>query len=140
MKLFYTYHSSLVLLLVRIIPGLVFLSEGIQKFLFRETLGAGRFATLGFSHPEFWAGFTGVFEITCGILLITGFLARMATVPLLIVMMVAFISTKLPMLEQKGIWAMLHEGRADFAMVISLIIILLNGPGNWSLDQGIKRR
>jgi uncharacterized membrane protein YphA (DoxX/SURF4 family) len=116
------------------------LSEGIQKFLFPETLGVGRFTTIGFSHPEFWAGFTAIFEITCGMLLISGFLARMATVPLLIIMVVAFISTKLPILESKGIWAMLHEERADFAMTITLAIILINGPGDWSLGHRIKRR
>ena len=34
-------------ILIRLMVGAVFLSEGIQKFLFADTLGAGRFAKIG---------------------------------------------------------------------------------------------
>jgi len=40
-------------LMARLIVGIVFLSEGIQKFLFPALLGTGRFQHIGFSHPEF---------------------------------------------------------------------------------------
>ncbi len=41
--------------LPRVIVGLVFLSEGIQTFLFPELVGAGRFEKIGFANPEFLA-------------------------------------------------------------------------------------
>jgi uncharacterized membrane protein YphA (DoxX/SURF4 family) len=124
---------SMALLLLRVIPGLVFLSEGIQKFLFPEALGAGRFAKIGFEHPAFWSSFTGIFEIGSGLLLLLGLLTRWAVVPLLIIMCTAFITTKWPELI-KNLWVFAHDYRTDFAMTLSLIVILLLGAGGWSLD------
>jgi uncharacterized membrane protein YphA (DoxX/SURF4 family) len=112
-------------IIIRLIVGLIFLSEGIQKFLFPESIGAGRFEKIGFSNPEFWAAFTGVFEIVCGLLVLSGFLARLAAIPLLIVMITAFITTKLPILTGKGFWPFAHEYRTDFAMTLLLIYLLL---------------
>jgi len=58
--------------LVRLLVGAVFLSEGIQKFLFPAALGVGRFAKIGIPAPEFFGPFVGVVEIVCGTLLIRG--------------------------------------------------------------------
>jgi uncharacterized membrane protein YphA (DoxX/SURF4 family) len=128
-----TGRWSLALLLLRWVPGLVFLSEGMQKFLFTD-LGAGRFARIGFSNPAFWATFTGGFEIVCGLLLIAGLLTRLATIPLLVVMGVAFVTTKWPELIHKGFWVFAHDDRTDFAMTLTLVAVLLVGAGNWSVD------
>lgn len=121
-------------LLIRLTVGLIFLSEGIQKFLFPELLGPGRFEKIGFSHPAFWAYFTGSFEITCGVLIILGLLTRIASIPLLIVMATAFFTTKWPLLIEKGFWPMAHEYRTDFAMTLCLIYLLSYGGGKLSLD------
>ena len=121
-------------ILPRIVTGLIFLSEGIQKFLFPELLGTGRFAKIGFSNPAFWAYFVGVVEITCGILILLGLLTRLAAIPLLIDMIVAFITTKYPLLADKGFWPMAHEYRTDFAMTLLLIFLLVYGGGRKSLD------
>ncbi len=112
------------LLLPRIILGTVFLSEGIQKFVTPVEIGPGRFAKIGFSHPEFWAYFTGSFEIICGVLILAGILIRFAVIPLLIIMIVAFVTTKMPILEHKGFWAFAHEYRTDFAMTLLIILLL----------------
>jgi uncharacterized membrane protein YphA (DoxX/SURF4 family) len=117
-----TYDKGIII--IRLIVGLIFLSEGIQKFLFPETIGAGRFEKIGFSNPEFWAAFTGVFEIVCGLFVISGFLVRPAAIPLLIIMITAFITTKLPILTGKGFWSFAHEYRTDFAMTLLLIYLL----------------
>lgn len=127
-------HLAVSLLLIRLLPGFVFLSEGIQKFLFADTLGAGRFAKIGFSHPGFWASFTGGFEIACGCLLILGWMTRMAVIPLLIVMVVAFVTTKWPELTDKGFWVTVHDYRTDLAMTVTLIVTWICGPGAWSVD------
>ena len=132
-KLFYT-KESFPSLIVRIVVGLIFLTEGIQKFLYPAELGTGRFAKIGFSNPDFWASFVGVFEIVCGALILIGLLTRLAAIPLLIVMIVAFITTKYPILISKGFWAIAHEYRTDFAMTLLLIFLLIYGGGGKSLD------
>jgi len=122
-------------LIPRIIVGLVFLSEGIQKFLLPEIVGVGRFTKIGFENPEFWAYFVASFEIVCGILLLTGLLTRLAAIPLLTIMATALISTKIPILLNEGFWFMAHAARTDFAMAMLLIFLLINGAGKWSADK-----
>jgi uncharacterized membrane protein YphA (DoxX/SURF4 family) len=114
-------------LLVRFVVGLIFLSEGIQKYLFPDQLGTGRFAKIGFSHPEFWAYFTGSFEMLCGLLVLLGIFIRITVIPLFIIMMVAFITTKWPLLIDKGFWPFAHEYRTDFAMTLLLIYLFIYG-------------
>jgi uncharacterized membrane protein YphA (DoxX/SURF4 family) len=113
---------------------LVFLSEGIQKYLFPESLGTGRFEQIGFQYPEFLAYLVATFEITCGILIIIGFITRIAAVPLIVIILTAIISTKIPILTSKGFWAMAHEARTDFAVTLLLLFLLLYGAGKTSLD------
>src|ERR1017187_3715218 len=69
------------LLLVRFLVGWIFLSEGIQKFLFPAALGAGRFEKIGIPAPHFVAPFVGATEIVCGTLLILGFFTLFAVWP-----------------------------------------------------------
>ncbi len=121
-------------LLVRIVVGFVFTTEGIQKFLFPALLGMGRFEKLGFTNPEFWSVFTAAFEITCGGLIILGLGTRLASIPLLIIMGVAFVTTKWPILVSQGFWAMAHEYRTDFSMTFLLIYLLIYGAGKYSID------
>ena len=68
------------ILLVRILVGWVFLSEGIQKFLFPAALGTGRFAKVGIPWPQYSAPFVGVVEIVCGTLVIVGLFTSLASV------------------------------------------------------------
>ena len=122
-------------ILVRLIVGLIFLSEGIQKYLFPELVGTGRFLQIGFGHPAFWAYFTGTFEIVCGVFILLGLFTRLVSIPLFIIMMVAFVTTKWPILLNKGFWAMAHEYRTDFAMTLLLVYLVIYGGGRWSLDS-----
>ena len=105
------------------VVGLIFLSEGVQKFILAGP-GIDRFTKIGFSHPLFWAYFVGSFEIICGIFILIGVYVRLAAIPLLIIMLTAFITTKIPILTSKGFWAFAHEYRTDFAMTMLLIMIL----------------
>jgi putative oxidoreductase len=122
------------LLLVRILVGWVFLSEGIQKFLFPGALGAGRFQRIGIAAPHFTGPFVGVVEIVCGTMLIAGFFTSIAVIPLLIDIAVAIATTKIPMLLKEGFWPAMHEGRTDFCMLLGLVAIGLLGAGKFSLD------
>lgn len=135
-------------ILVRLLVGLVvFFPEGIQKLAFPDILGAGRFATIGIPYPEIMGPFVGVVETVCGALIILGLFTRLAAIPLIIVMIVAIVSTKvpillghdfwifhLPKLARYGFWSMLHEARADFDMLLGSLYLLIEGAGAWSLD------
>jgi putative oxidoreductase len=119
--------------------GSVFVSEGIQKFLFAESLGTGRFAKIGIPSPEFFGPFVGAFEIACGSLLLLGFGTRLAAVPLVVVMCVAIATTKLPMLTKDGFWKMAHEARTDWSMLLGLLFLLIVGGGRWSIDALLSK-
>ena len=125
-------------ILIRIIVGLIFISEGILKYKQVQWLGPGRFTDLGFTNPFFWAYFTGAIEILCGTLVLSGLVTRLASVPLLIVMLTAFFATKLPIIDTRGIWTFLHEYTTDFALTLLLILLLIQGGGKWSVDRIFK--
>lgn len=125
------------MILIRLATGAVFLSEGIQKFLFPAALGVGRFTKIGIPDPEIMAPFVGVVEIGCGTLLMLGLLTRLATVPLIIDMLVAIATTKIPILLKSGFWAMAHEARTDFTMLLGCLFFLIVGAGRWSADAGL---
>jgi len=122
-------------IIIRLMVGAVFISEGIQKFLFADSLGAGRFAKIGLPSPEFLANFVGVFEITCGTLVLVGLLTRYASIPLIIIMLVSIITTKLPILTSNGFWSLAHESRIDWSMLLGSIFLIIKGGGKWSLDK-----
>jgi putative oxidoreductase len=126
-------------ILIRALVGCVFLSEGIQKFLFPNEIGAGRFAKIGLPVPEFAASLVGGCEIVAGTLVLLGLFTRLAVIPLIIVMLVAIFSTKIPLLPESGFWKMAHESRTDFSMLLGSIFLLLNGAGKWSLDAVLNR-
>ena len=121
-------------LLVRLIVGGVFLSEGIQKFLFPDALGVGRFTQIGIPAPAVMAPFVGMVEVVGGTLVLLGLATRLAAVPLVIDMLVAIGSTKIPILLSRGFWAMAHEARTDWSMLLGALFLLIAGAGPWSLD------
>ena len=125
-------------ILIRLMIGAVFLSEGIQKFLFPDALGVGRFIKIGIIYPEFFAPFIGMVEIVGGLLLIIGLLTRIAAVFLFIDICVAIITTKFPMLHT-SFWTFAHESRVDFCMFIGTMFLFIKGGGYWSLDFRQKK-
>ncbi len=139
--------------LIRIMVGGVFLSEGIQKFLFPAELGAGRFEKIGIPAPEVMGPFVGVVEIVFGSLVLLGLFTRPAALILLINISVALISTKLPILlghgfwtftlrklERYGFWSMAHESRTDFCMWLGSHFLVIVGAGILSLDYLMTRK
>lgn len=132
-------NNSRTTILLRLMVGSVFLSEGIQKFLFPGTLGAGRFLKIGLPSPEFLASFVGFFEIVCGILILTGLFTRLASIPIIIIMLVAIATTKAEVLKNEGFWEMLHGSRTDWAMLLGGIFLLIEGAGKWSFDEKLNQ-
>jgi putative oxidoreductase len=142
------------MVLIRLLVGLVvFFPEGLQKLLLPSLLGAGRFAAIGIPWPEALGPFVGVVETVCGALIIAGFLTRIAAIPLIIIMIVAIASTKIPILlgrpflgfslphlSRYGFGSMLHEARADLCMLLGCLYLLIAGSGAWSVDAWLCRR
>jgi len=124
----------------RLPVGAIFLIEGILKFRSPEEFGVGRFIRIGIPIPQFFAPFDGVFEVVCGVLLILGLFTRFAVVPMIINMLVAIYSTKIPILLSGGFWKMAHAALLDYAMLFGLISILIAGAGTWSLDERLAYR
>jgi putative oxidoreductase len=127
-------------LLIRLSVGAVFLSEGIQKFINPGEVGAGRFAKIGLPNPELLAPLVGTFEIVCGGLVLVGLLTRLAAIPLIAIMLVAISTTKIPILLERGFWAMAHDSRTDYAMLLGSVFLLIVGAGRWSLDSKLAGR
>jgi len=141
-------------LLIRLSIGpVVFVPEGVQKVMFPDILGAGRFARIGIPFPHVMGPFVGMVEIVCGMLMLVGLCTRLAAVPLIIVMIVAIISTKVPILvghdfgpfhlaadmKRVGFWGAQHEARADLTMLLGCTFLLLAGAGKWSADAALGR-
>lgn len=138
--------------LIRFVVGGVFLSEGIQKFLFPAETGAGRFVKIGIPSADVMGPFVGVVEIVFGALILVGLLTRLAAIPLIINMLVAILSTKIPILlghgfwgfslrtvPYGGFWGIAHEARTDFAMLLGSVFLLIVGAGAWSLDARLSK-
>lgn len=126
------------ILLIRLMVGAVFLSEGIQKFLFPAIRGAGRFEKIGLPSPEFLGSFVGFFEILSGALILLGLFTRLAAVPTLIIMLVAIATTKGAVLANEGFWPMMHGSRTDWAMLLGSIYLMIEGGGKWSVDRVLQ--
>lgn len=126
-------------ILIRLLVGVVFLSEGVQKFIFPGLRGAGRFEKIGLPSPEFMGSFVGAFEIICGVLILLGLLTRLASIPLIIIMFVAFATTKSEIYLKDGFWELLHGSRTDWAMLLGSIFLLIKGGGLWSVDSKLMK-
>jgi putative oxidoreductase len=134
MKALLTTRAPAAVIVIRLMVGAVFVSEGLQKFLFPAEVGAGRFEKIGFAAPEAVASFVACFEIGCGLLVILGMLTRLAVIPLVVIMLTALATTKVPILMDQGFWKMAHEARTDWAMLMGSTFLLLVGGGSWSFD------
>jgi uncharacterized membrane protein YphA (DoxX/SURF4 family) len=134
------------MILIRIVVAVVFISEGVLKFAWSGELGAGRFAHIGFAAPQVLAPVVGTVEIAAGAAVLANFYAGEAALCLLVVIVTAIVSTKIPILLGRplgpfappknvshfGVLGFLHEARTDLAMLFSLVAI--------AVDSGIRGR
>ena len=136
-------RKGLPMILVRVIVGLVFLTEGILKFVHPAELGSGRFAHVGLPLPYVLAPIVGAVEIAAGAAVILNLFAGDAALALLVVILTAILTTKVPILlgrhfgpfqppklEHYGFLSFMHESRTDLSMLFGLVAILL--------DSGMK--
>lgn len=140
-------------ILIRLMVGGLFLSEGIQKFLFSAQLGSGRFEKIGIPLPEIMGPMVGGFELMCGVLVLLGLCTRLACLPLIGIMLTALFTTKIPVLigsdflifhvrelSRYGFWSMMHESRNDLCLLLGSTFLLLVGAGRFSLDHLLSKK
>jgi len=135
---------------IRLMAGGVFFSEGLLKFAYANQ-GVGRFTKLGMPLPGVLAPAIALLEIVGGLLLTSGLGTRLISVPFIVEMVVAILSTKISLYfgtsplprpaapPFTGWWAVLHESRSDYAQLLSCVFLLVSGPGPWSLDALLLR-
>lgn len=141
------------IILIRLMVGAVFLTEGIQKFLYPASRGVGRFEKMGFPSPEILGNLVGFLEILAGAFILIGMFTRAAALTTLIIMTVAIVVTKIPIafgesfgpfvlrdLKTYGFWSMAHEMRTDFAMWLGSLFLIIKGGGKWSVDLEIWKK
>jgi putative oxidoreductase len=145
-------NAPAAVVLVRLAVGWIFLSEGLQKFLYPDLLGAGRFARIGLPAPQLLAPFVGWLEVVCGALVLVGLFTRVAALLLFVDIAVAILSTKVPILlghgywifslprvGRYGFWAMSSEARTDLAMLLGTLCLVVVGAGSASVDRLVFR-
>ena len=140
-------RASGAVVLIRFYVGLIFVGEGVLKFLRPESLGSGRFEKAGIPAGAFFANLDGMAEIICGVMILAGLLVRLATLPMIVDMIGALAITKLPLLwgsaplypKEGGFWDFFHEGRLEIAMLCGSVFLLIVGAGAYSLDSRMNR-
>lgn len=150
-------HITSWIILIRLALAGVFIPEGIQKLIHPDSLGAGRFLKIGIPYPELMGPFVVWVEIICGTLILLGLATRFAAIPLIITMLVAIITTKVPIwlghdwivtdtltfyvrdLKSYGFWSFMHEARLDWAMLMGACYLLAAGGGAWSVDKQLSK-
>ena len=144
---FTSTRASGAVALIRLYVGVIFVGEGILKFLREDALGPGRFVKAGIPGGAFFAYLDGMFEIGCGLLILAGLLTRLATLPMIVDMLGAIILTKVPLLwghaplypHESGFWDFFHEARLEIAMLCGSVFLLVVGAGALSVDARLNR-
>ncbi len=101
--------------------------------------------------PHVTTDFVAGLEIVGGLLLLGGWPTRAIAIAFIFEMIVAILSTKislylgtspllLPAVPPKvGMWAVLHEVRSEYAQLLTVLFLMINGPGRWSLDALLRK-
>jgi len=137
------------MILIRVMVGLVFLLEGVLKFVRPAEVGAGRFAAIGLPYPEQLAPLVGGIEIGGGAAILFNIFAGDVAIVLLVVIFVALVSTKFPImlgrplgpftlekLNNYGWLSFFHQARTDFCMIFGLLAVAIES----GLKVGRRRR
>ena len=126
-------------LLLRFWVGAVFILAGYRKFAEPESMGSGRFEEMGLPFPQFLGPWVGFWEIAGGIMVLAGILTRAGAIPLIITMIVAILTTKVPQFQESVVQG-LHASRLDFALLMTSLYLLIVGGGRYGFDRLIREK
>lgn len=126
-----TKSASLFLLALRILFGVLLMTHGIQKLMgfgdmsamFPDPLGVGNALSLGLV----------IFaELACSIAFIFGFLFRLAVIPMIVTMAIAFF-----VIHGSDLFA---QKELAFVYLTVYILMCAVGPGEYSVDKLISNK
>ena len=126
------------LLLVRVYWGWQFWQSGWGK-LQDISKPIGFFTELGIPFPVFNAWFVSLLECFGGILLIVGLASRLISIPLVIDMVVAYITADREALKSIFSEPDKFSAAAPYTLLFAALLVLIFGPGAVSLDHLIAR-
>ena len=129
---FFTWLPPLV---ARITVGWVFVESGWGKLHHLDKV-TGFFTELGLPFPGFQAHLVAATEFAGGLLLLAGLLTRIASAPLMIIMLVAIATAKKDDLH--GFSDLI--GFSEYLYIVLLFWLLIEGAGILSIDAILARK
>jgi len=136
---FSSSFQSLFLLGIRLFWGYQLVQSGFGKWTSIAST-ASFFDKLGIPLPLFNAYFVSSIEMGCGALLMLGFASRLATLPIMAVMSVAYMTA-----HQKALKTLWEDpqtfiSQGPFTFILISFMIFTFGPGKFALDTFLERR
>lgn len=120
-----TAKISLLLLAIRIIFGILLMNHGIQKWSNFQELSTTFPDPTGVGSP-FSLGLAIFAELICSMAFIIGFLYRLALIPMIITMIVAFL-----VIHTNDVFAVKELA---FIYLVVFVLMYITGPGKFSID------
>jgi len=130
--------QSLLLLATRLLWGALFAQAGWGK-LMNVQESASSFREIGIPFPELSVYLAGGAEFFCGLLLVVGLASRLAALPLIIVMIVAYMTADREVVANIFSEPLKFIHASPFTFLFSSLIILIFGPGKFSIDYLLER-
>jgi putative oxidoreductase len=127
-------------LLARLTIACVFIESGWGKIHHIDKV-IGFFASLGLPAPAFQAHLVAYTEFVAGLLILVGLATRLASIPLVIVMLVALrtaFADKLAGSAMEDFSAL--TGISEYLYIVLLVWLIIAGPGRVALDALVARK
>jgi len=111
--------------LIRLAVAYVFITSALMKLMSPEV--ANHFLGLGLPYPQQMLKLVIFLEMVCGILLLVNKSVKNAAVPLIGIMIVAILLTKVPLLHT-GFLNFAFSARLDIVMLVLLVYLYKQYP------------
>jgi len=133
------FLRSPLLLVLRVYWGWQFVQTGWGKLMHLDRT-TSFFASLGIPAPHLNAIMAGGTECLGGCMLVVGLCSRVASVPLIATMAVAYVTA-----EHEALAAIISDpdkftSAAPFLFLLTAVIVLAFGPGFFSIDRLLNRK
>lgn len=136
---FASYLQSPLLLVIRLYWGWSFFQTGKGKLLHLGRTAA-YFGSLGIPWPKFNVVLAGSAECFGGLLLMLGLCSRVASLPLVVTLSVAYLTAENGALRSVFTDPDKFTSATPFLFLLAVVIVLAFGPGRFSLDHLRNRR
>ncbi len=110
---------------IRYIIAYVFITSALMKFMGTEV--ANHFLGLGLPYPHMMLKLVILVELVCGFLILVNIAVKHAVVPLIGIMIVALLITKIPLVHT-GFLQFAFAARLDIVMLVLLVYLYKRHP------------